>query len=81
MLVGIGGLTGIAFAAAALDVLPRATSIALARVGDLQVGWPAIAFAWLVCVAITFVFGAVALLQLRRRHVLDGLRPHAGITD
>ena len=33
-----------------------------------------------LCAAITFVFGAVALLHLRRRDLLDGLRPHAGIT-
>ena len=56
------------------------TSISLARVGDVQVGWPALAFAAAVCAAITFVFGAVALLHVRRRNVLDGLRPHAGIT-
>jgi predicted permease len=80
VLVGIGGTAGVALAAAALDVLPRAMSVSLARVGDLQVGWPVIAFAAAVCVAITFLFGAVALLHLRRRDVLDGLRPHAGIT-
>jgi len=67
-------------AVAALDVIRRATSISLARVGDVQVGWPALAFAAAVCAAITFVFGAVALLHVRRRDVLDGLRPHAGIT-
>ena len=80
VLVGTGGAIGIVLAVAALDVLPRATSLSLARVGDLQIGWPAIAFAVVACAAITFVFGAVALLHLRRRDVLDGLRPHAGIT-
>jgi putative ABC transport system permease protein len=80
VLVGIGGTIGLVLAVAALDVLPRATSVSLARVGDLQVGWPAIAFAAAACAAITFIFGAVALLHLRRRDVLDGLRPHAGIT-
>ncbi len=80
VLVGIGGTLGVVFAVAALDVLPRATSLSLARVGDLQVGWPAITFAAAACAAITFLFGAVALLHLRRRDVLDGLRPHAGIT-
>ena len=80
VLVATGGLAGVVFALAALDVLRRATSISLARVGDVQVGWPAIAFAAAVCAAITFVFGAVALLHVRRRNVLDGLRPHAGIT-
>jgi len=80
LLVGIGGAAGIAFAVGALDVLPRATWLSLARIGDLQGGWPMIAFASTVCVAITFTFGAVGLLHLRRRDVLDGLRPHAGIT-
>src|SRR5688572_27405123 len=80
VLVGIGGTAGVALAAAVLDVLPRATSLSLARIGDLQVGWPAIAFATAVCAAITLVFGVVALLHLRRHDVLDGLRPHAGIT-
>ena len=81
VLVGIGGLMGIVLAAATLNVLPRASSLSLARIGDLQVGWPAIAFAAVLCAAITFIFGAVALLQIRRRNLLDGLRPHAGITQ
>jgi predicted permease len=80
LLVGIGGAAGVVLAVAALDVLPRALSTSLARIGDLQVGWPVIAFASAVCAVITFTFGAVALLDLRRRDVLDGLRPHAGIT-
>jgi hypothetical protein len=63
VLVATGGLAGVVFAVAALDVLRRATSISLARIGDVQVGWPAVAFAAAVCAAITFVFGAVALLQ------------------
>ncbi len=54
--------------------------LSLARVGELQVGWPAIAFAPSLCAAITVVFGGVALLHLRRRDLVDGLRPHAGIT-
>ncbi len=80
VLVAIGGMVGVVFALAALDVLPRVTSVSLARIGDLQVGWPAIAFAATACAAITFIFGLVALLHLRRRDVLAGLRPHAGIT-
>ncbi len=80
VLVGVGGTAGIALAVAALDVLSRASSLSLARIGDVQIGWPMMAFASAVCAAITFTFGAVALLHLRRRDVLDGLRPHAGIT-
>jgi ABC-type antimicrobial peptide transport system permease subunit len=56
VLVSTGGTVGIAVAAVALDVLPRTASISLARVGDLQVGWPAIAFAATACVVITFLF-------------------------
>ncbi len=81
VLVGIGGTVGVVLAVAVLDVLARTTSLSLARVGDLQVGWPALAFAATVCTAITFVFGAVAMLHLRRRDLVDGLRPHAGITS
>ena len=80
VLVVIGGTAGLVLAAAALDVLPRVTSVSLARIGDLQIGWSAIAFAFTACATITLLFGGVALLQLRRRNVLDGLRPHAGIT-
>jgi predicted permease len=80
VLVVIGGSAGLAIAAAALDVLPRVMSVSLPRIGDLQVGWAAIAFAFAACATITLLFGGVALLQLRRRNVLDGLRPHAGIT-
>ena len=80
VLVVIGGTAGLVLAAAALDVLPRVTSLSLARIGDLQVGWAAIAFAFAACATVTLLFGGVSLLQLRRRNVLDGLRPHAGIT-
>jgi predicted permease len=55
-------------------------SVPLARIGDLHVGVATIAFAAVTSVAITFLFGIIALLHLRRRDVLDGLRPHAGIT-
>ena len=80
VLVGIGGAAGVVLAVATLKVMPRLTSLSLARIGDLQVGWPVIVFASVVCAAITFTFGAVALLHLRRRDLLDGLRPHAGMT-
>ena len=81
VLVGIGGTVGVVLAVAVLDVLARTTSLSLARVGDLRVGWPALAFAATVCTVITFAFGAVAMLHLRRRDLVDGLRPHAGITS
>jgi putative ABC transport system permease protein len=80
VVVAGGGFAGVLLAAAILDVLRRTTSISFARVGDVQIGWPAVLLAIAVCAAVTFVFGVVALLHVRRRNVLDGLRPHAGIT-
>ncbi|HKH69835.1 MAG TPA: ABC transporter permease [Vicinamibacterales bacterium] len=81
VLVAIGGSAGLVLAAATLDALRRTNSISLARVGDVHVGWPAVGFAAAVCTAVTLVFGAVALLHVRRRNMLDGLRPHAGFTS
>lgn len=80
VLVGLGGTIGVVCAVTALDVLPRVAALPFARVGDLQIGWPAILFAAALCAAMSFAFGAVPLLHLRRRDLLDGLRPHAGIT-
>jgi predicted permease len=81
VLVVAGGTVGVALAVAAIEMLRRVSWLSLPRLGELQIGWPAIAFAALICSAITFVFGSVALLQLRRRDVVDGLRPHPGITS
>jgi len=80
VLVAAGGAFGVALAAAVIEALRRATSLSLPRVGDLQIGWPALAFTTLVCASITFVFGGVGLLQLRRRDLMNGLRPHPGVT-
>jgi predicted permease len=80
VLVGLGGATGLVLASAVVNVVGRTAWLSVARVGELQVGWPAFAFATVLCAAIAVVFGGVALLHLRRRHLVDGLRPHAGIT-
>jgi predicted permease len=80
VLVGIGGITGMMLAAAVVNAVGRTAWLSVARVGELQVGWPALAFATVLCAAVAFLFGAVALLHLRRRDIVDGLRPHAGIT-
>ncbi len=80
VLVGVSGVAGVALAVFAVAALERAAWIALARVGELQVGWPAIGFAAALCAVISVVFGSVALLHLRRRDIVDGLRPHAGVT-
>ena len=80
VLVGLGGTAGVALAVAITQVLQRETWLSLARLGDLQIGWPAIAFAAALCVVVTLVFASVALLHLRRRDIMDGLRPHTGMT-
>ena len=80
VLVGVGSMAGLALAVGITEILRRETSLALARLGEVQVGWPAIAFVVVVCAVVTLVFGSVALLHLRRRDIMDGLRPHAGIT-
>lgn len=80
VLVAAGGTVGVALAVAAIEVLRRVTWLSLPRVGELQIGWPAMAFAAVICAAITFIFGSVALLHLRPRDLMDGLRPHPGIT-
>jgi putative ABC transport system permease protein len=80
VLVGIGGAAGVLLAFAAVNAVGRTAWLSVARVGELQVGWPALAFAATLGAVITFLFGGVALLHLRRRDIVDGLRPHAGIT-
>jgi predicted permease len=80
VLVAAGGTVSMALAVGAIETLRRVTPLSLPRVGELQIGWPAIAFAAVVCAAITFIFGSVALLHLRQRGLMDELRPHPGIT-
>jgi len=80
VLVVAGGTAGVALGVTAIETLRNANWLSLPRVGEIQMGWPALAFAGVLCAAITFIFGAVALLQLRERDVMDGLRPHPGIT-
>jgi predicted permease len=80
VLVAAGGTVGVALAVAVIEMLRRVTWLSLPRAGELQIGWPAIAFAAVICAAITFIFGSVALLHLRQRDLMEGLRPHPGIT-
>jgi predicted permease len=80
VLVAAGGTAGVALAVTATGMLHRVSGLSLPRIGELQIGWPAIAFAAAICAAITVLFGAVALLQLRQRDVMSGLRPHPGVT-
>jgi predicted permease len=80
MLVVAGAVAGVALAVATIELLRPLTWLSLPRIGEMQVGWPAIAFAAVVCAAITFIFGSIGLLHTQRRILIDGLRPHAGIT-
>jgi predicted permease len=75
-----GGVAGVALATALTSMLRSAPWLSLARLGELQIGAPAVAFAFALCAATTLVFGSLPLLHLRRRDVMDALRPSAGVT-
>ena len=80
LLVVTGGAAGIAIAAAAIEMLRLLPWLSLPRIGEMQVRWPALAFAAVVCSTITILFGSIALFHTRQRNLVGGLRPHAGIT-
>jgi predicted permease len=80
LLVGLGGAAGMMVAVAITAVLRRETWVSLARLGEVHVGWAAMAFAAGLCTAVTLIFGSVALLVLQRRDLMAGLRPHGGIS-
>ncbi len=80
VLVGIGGTAGVGLAVTLTKLLQRETWLSFARLGDVNIGWPAIGFAAALCAVVTLVFSSVALLHLRRGTVVDGLRMHAGIS-
>jgi putative ABC transport system permease protein len=76
----VGGTAGIALAAGLTQMVRSATWLGLPRLAEVEVRWPAIAVALGVCALTTLVFGSLPLLHLRRRDLVDALRPHAGIT-
>ena len=80
VLVAAGGSAGVALAVLATGTLHRVNWLALPRLGELQIRWPAVAFAAIICAVITLIFGMTALLQFRRPDLMYGLRPHGGIT-
>ena len=80
VLVVAGGLIGVALATALVGMLRGASWLELARVGEIQVGWPSMAFTFLVCAITTLLFGSLPLLHLTRRDAMDALRPHGGGT-
>jgi predicted permease len=80
VVVGTGGTAGIALAIAIIGALRIVTPLSVPRLGELHVGWPAITFAAVISATITFLFGSVALLHMRRGNLMDGLRPHPGTT-
>jgi predicted permease len=75
-----GAVAGVALALALTRVVRVAPWLDLPRLAEVQVGWQAIAFAIGVCAITAVVFGSVPLLHLRRRDIVDALRPHAGVT-
>ena len=80
VLVLTSGVAGVWLTVVVVEVLQRATWVSIARVGDLHVGGVAIAFVFALCIAINLLFAGVAALQLRRRDMIDALRPHAAMT-
>jgi predicted permease len=81
VLVGLGGTAGVAIAVAITRILRSGAWVVVARSGDVQVGWPAVGFTVVLCALVTLVFGSVALLHLRRRALMDGLRAHGAISE
>jgi putative ABC transport system permease protein len=75
-----GGVGGLALAVALTGVVRSAPWISLVRAGDLRVDIPAVVFAFALCAVAMLIFGALPLLHLRRRDVMDALRPTAGVT-
>src|SRR5688572_13139200 len=80
VVVMLGAAAGIALAAVLVRILRAATWLDLPRLAEVHIGWTAIAFAVIVGAVTTMVFGSVPLLYLRRRDLMDSLRPHAGVT-
>jgi len=81
LLAFIGGVAGIALAAALTRTLRAASWLELPRLPDTEVGTAAIVFAVLVCGAITVAFGCLPLLHVRRRDLMSVLRPHGMVTS
>lgn len=80
VLVVAGTAAGVALAGGLTAIVRAAPWLTLARIGDLRIGWEAMAFAATVCAATTLVFGSMPLLHLRRRDAIDALRSHGGIS-
>jgi predicted permease len=80
LLAVVGTAIGVVLTAVLVGVVRSATWVSLVRVGELHVDGTAIAFAFVLCAGTTLVFGSLPLLHLRRRDLMDALRPHLGIT-
>ncbi len=82
LVAAAGGSAGLVLAFTLIGWLRGAPWLSLARSGELAIGASAFAFALTLCVAATLAFGTLPLLHLRRRDLLDALRPHGGgVTD
>ena len=76
----LGAAGGIALAAGLTRIVRGATWLDLPRLPETEVGWAGGAFALAVCILTTLIFGSVPLLHVRRRDLMDALRPHASVT-
>ncbi len=80
VLAAIGGAVGVALALGLTRIVRAAVWTGLPRLTELEVRWPAVALALGLCAMTSLVFGSMPLLHLRRRDLIDALRPHAGVT-
>jgi len=80
VLVAFGAAAGVGLAGPLIRTLRAATWVDLPRLAEVEIGWTAIAFAVGVGAVTTMVFGSVPLLHVRRRDLMDSLRPHGGVT-
>jgi putative ABC transport system permease protein len=80
VLVVLGGAAGIALAAGLTRIVRAATWLEVPRLPEVQLGWAGVGLAAALCALTTLVFGCVPLLHLRRRELMDALRPHASGT-
>jgi putative ABC transport system permease protein len=80
VLAVLGGGAGLALAAGLTRIVRTATWLGLPRLPEAHLGWTGIGLTASLCALTTVVFGCVPLLHLRRRDLLDALRPHAGVT-
>jgi predicted permease len=81
VIVAIGGVAAVLLATVLVDVLRSASWLEVPRLAETRVGWTVVGFAFAICAIASVLFGALPLLHLRHRDVLDALRPQASGPD